>query len=248
MKNKYDIIDLREQGWSVASIAERTGVPRLRVSDEIYQAIEDGVLEPSTNKSVLEALENRAEVRALFKKNGVLSIPEIMSITGVSEATAWRHVGALGLLDKLTHEAPVRTYTYSDEEVMRALRSAWRQVKSQGTESLQVTQYKEWVAKNGGISSEAIVHRFGTWTKALTEAGLPIRSRTRYRAATWTPDQMNNVLKKFVKSGGRTVDEYEAWRSVVSFETPARLTIMRNLGGWKEPVNRAMADLFDKSK
>jgi hypothetical protein len=59
---------------------------------------------------------------------------------------------------------------------------------------------------------------------------------------------MNNVLKKFVKSGGRTVDEYEAWRSVVSFETPARLTIMRNLGGWKEPVNKAMADLFDKSK
>ena len=98
MKNKYDIIDLREQGWSVASIAERTGVPRLRVSDEIYQAIEDGVLEPSTNKSVLEALENRAEVRKLFKKNGVLSIPDIMSATGVSEATAWRHVGALGLL------------------------------------------------------------------------------------------------------------------------------------------------------
>lgn len=248
MKNTNKIIDLRERGWSVASIAERVGVPRLRVSDEIYEAIENGVLEPSANKSVLEALDNRSKIRELFKKNGVMSIEDVMQSTGMSNATAWRHVSALGLLDKVTHEAPIRSYVYSDEEVIKGLRAAWRQAKSEGTISLQVKQYKQWLAKNEAASAEAILSRFGTWTKALAAAGLPVRVRSRYRAAVWSPDQMNNVLKKFVKSGGRTFTEYERWRSTVSFDAPAGLTVRRVLGGWKEPINRAMEEVFDKTK
>ena len=103
-----------------------------------------------------------------------------------------------------------------------------------------------WDARRDPAVHPPSIHvrqRFGTWSNACRQAGIPLRNQVRPmgRSRRWTDEAIITVLREFLACGvGTSSGAYQEW-SADRPDTPSLATVMLRFGGWIRARSLAFA-------
>lgn len=131
----------------------------------------------------------------------------------------------------------MKTTKWSNEELKSALRLASKELK---LEKLTLQAYKQWrdLREDAKPSPMLFIKRYGSWSKAVSDAGLESGSLRGYAPLKYTKEDCMEYLSDFVKDDGvsrKSSTEYEAW--VKRNGGPSISTVRNKFDGlWTEAI------------
>lgn len=156
--------------------------------------------------------------KAEFKRSGLpLPMPPKRP-TGRPRAYAIDDFGLLLALRLMAHELGAERSARGPVHVSRAEWDARRDPKVHPT-------------------AVTVTYRFGSWSKACEQAGIPGRGRT--TRPRWTEEECVEAVRAFLGEAGarRSSADYVAWAT--GREVPSYPTVVSRLGSWPEAKARA---------
>lgn len=126
-----------------------------------------------------------------------------------------------------------RRETFSDEDILEALRHAARQLG-------EPLSHNKYDTVPGGPSSARIIQRFGSWRAACGAAGVESGSPSRTYRQRWDRAAVAAAVRDFLQLGS-TYSQYEAWARE-NPDRPSGATVRNVLGGWAAAKAAASGD------
>lgn len=130
---------------------------------------------------------------------------------------------------------------FTDEQVFNALRAAAAATDRElgGIPSLSYRAYEYWrLTHPEAITASWIERRWGTWSRALTEAGLPADQRPP-QPWRWSDTQIVEALVCCAEELGHrpSPDEYQQWSA--NNRAPRRQTVTDRFRLWNTALSEA---------
>jgi hypothetical protein len=175
-----------------------------------------------------------SEVEALFLQ--LRDDVAVAQITGIETALVRRFVDErVPDAHVLRRKRKTRCERYSDEELMRCLRVAARELASpmghdayaQWSRGRMLDQTRPWPGPQG------MTLRFGCWRTTLTRAGLPTHPTAGRDVCFELADAVDAMVGAWRKIGRPpTVGDYDRWRAGRE-QFPASATARKLVDGWE---------------
>ena len=226
------LLELYDQGLTHREIAQRMGI----CADWVRQLLK------RYRVPALTVWERRYQ-RAIAERESeiVAAFMRLHSYRAVAQQCGLRATHVQRLIESVVPEASVlcrarraSSQTYSDEELLDALRTAALDLPS----PMSIDSYCLWAQNAGGDQrwpgSEAIKLRFGGWRRALGRADLPAHSRHGPEAGYRYGDIVAAVAAAWRELGKYpSVTRYDAWRAGRA-KLPAAATARRFVKSWDD--------------
>ena len=124
--------------------------------------------------------------------------------------------------------APHNPYTYADEDIFNSLREFYEKYNEKGSSEL----YKTLKIKP---SLSAIEKRFGTWRKALRQAGIEQKYSSEFK---YNEENLIRCLKEaYSELGKLTLAKYDSWAKNKNY--PSAITVKKKFGSWGKALYKA---------
>lgn len=185
IQREHDIVKARTQeGLSLEEIGTKYEITRERVRQILVEAGYDTHTEQArAGREERDASERQnlhdmlvtlltddpSLSRAALAEETVTSVDEVSRLLGSS---IW-----------MLSEEQIVTVSYDDDDMLRALRRAARETGANGVSGRAYDAWRKSTGEEFDLpGSQTIIRRFGTWSKAVTEAGLQANAtrRTNY--------------------------------------------------------------------
>lgn len=236
---------LREQGYSLDEVAARFAVSRERVRQilHVHGAPDPQVIAEGRRRRAQRLADERIDELLVLWRAG-RGPGEIAARLGLQAATCRAAIERCATdIDRAARTASMAGRrvgaTYSDEDIVRALRSAADRLGR----TPSPREYAAIARPLAYPSLATVLNRSGGWLKAVASAGLRPRSTaTRPRPRRWTEQACWDALR-------RAVDELGEIPGVVPYERlavgrrdlPSAATIRNRLGRWSSIAARLAA-------
>lgn len=152
-------------------------------------------------------------------------------------------------MSKPLPKAKMKYPTFTKDESLSCLRSA----ASAMGEPLTVANYLAWrsAAKESAPSTQTLVSKFGSFSKACNEAGVKNNGDTRpKRGKNYTDEQIMDYLREFVKYSQLivarcTVPKLSYWCTLDNTR-PSGRTIYNRVRSWNETLESVARSIVDE--
>jgi predicted transcriptional regulator len=237
------ILELREEGRTLAEIGDVLGITRERVRQLEKRWDRRAPEERAAHRSerAADAVRiKRAQVLDAFRRGE--RVTEIARDLGLRTAAVTAFLrGEATPADRSLRRAArfgalAYSRTYSDLDLLDSI----RQVSEQLGRTPSTNDYSKLAAQSTLPSVPTIMNRFGSWSQAVSAAGLrPNASlRTSY-TRKWTDAAVLHALKALVRELGEfpSVGRYEVL-AISDDRLPSTATVRNRLGRWSKIAGR----------
>ena len=185
---------------------------------------------------------SREDVIAWVVEHPGLSLTQVGDVFAISPRTVSAYIRGTEAETVLVTSRPGHR-RLTDEEMLEAIRIAWRNLEpNQRISGMAKSDFQRLMEH--GRSASAYDRRFGSWSAACAEAGVPARKSTRtsgYRR-TYSDDDIIQAVDEYTEEAGTemTYRGYTAWAKGVDGR-PSGDLVRNRFGTW----NNARRAVFD---
>lgn len=244
------MLELRRQGWALRRIGDEFGLSHERVRQLLVPFPEAAAQARASRRRAAVAERRRAEDLVLASAP---SLDTVFRRVHNDDVVAERFPELDRRLVKAylrrqfataPRRGPVAAKHWSVDEILASI------IASAGPDGVATgSRYGAWresvLARGGAAPSRPTIHnRFGSWNRAVRQAGLvPGRGRARYDRQ-WSDDAIEAVVARFVDDQVRTGRSlrwvrFDEWlQSQPSDSVPCAALVRVRTGDWSEYVER----------
>jgi HNH endonuclease len=241
-----EIATLRARGLKLHEIAEHFGISGARVGQILlaHGGPDTSQAEAARRLRAEQAATARiGELLAIWRSGAhlVVAAKELgLEPTGCAAAIANFATDADRAARRANIAGPrVATRTYSDDDIYDALIYVAVRVGRTPT----VSDYAVVARERGFPSPPTIRHRMGSWSNAITGAGLAPRASTRSSTRRWTEEACWEAVRAVVEEVGE-IPSLRAYERIASgrADLPSAATVRHRLGRWGAVISRLALD------